>query len=100
VNGTGAWMIFSVKMDIFLWMLTSVCIKKVGNTVALTIGVFVDDIVIAGKDILEIAKFKKTLRLGGPMFCDLRSRIEVHTIRIPGGCQNLGNSSLCEMEKF
>jgi hypothetical protein len=35
--------------------------KKVGNTVALTIGVFVDDIVIAGKDTLEIAKFKKTM---------------------------------------
>jgi hypothetical protein len=34
---------------------------KVGNTVALTIGMFVDDIVIAGINTLEIAKFKETM---------------------------------------
>jgi hypothetical protein len=30
-------------------------------TVALTLGVFVDDMVIAGKDTLEIAKFKESM---------------------------------------
>jgi hypothetical protein len=35
--------------------------RNVGNTVVLKIGVFVDDIVIAGKDPVEIANFKKVM---------------------------------------
>jgi hypothetical protein len=56
---------------------------------------FVRDQIKNGEFVLKYCQ-----RLGGPMLRDLRSRIGVHTIRIPGGCQNLGNSSLCGMEKF